>query len=119
MKKLIYSFLLLAFLLSASSCSTKQQGIGKLEKFSTEIEANSKHYSLKDWKEAGERFNKINEKLGKYDYTLKEKKDIAMTELKIVNAIKEGLKESLPNILFDTIADWDSFYEELKSTLGF
>ena len=105
-------------LLVLTSCSTKRQAINQLDCFSTELQQNSGSYSLADWKKASERLTKIHKKIGKHDYTLAEKKEIAMIELKNANAIKEGLKESAPNILFDAITDWNTFYEELKSLLG-
>ena len=77
-----------------TSCSTKQQAINSLDKFANELRKNSADYTLEDWKKAAEKYQNIN-----------------------IIAIKHGLADSVPGIIFDFITDFSSLQEKIEELI--
>lgn len=101
-----------------SSCSTKQSAINQLGRFSTELKKNGADYTIDDWKAAAERYAKVNKKILKHDdYTLAEQKEIAEKELDALIAIKRGLADSVPGMIFDIITDFGSLEEKIQELI--
>ena len=101
-----------------TSCSTKQQAINSLDKFANELRKNSADYTLEDWKHAAEKYQKVNNKILKLDdYTLAEQKEIAKKELDVLIAIKHGLADSVPGIIFNMITDFSSLQEKIEELI--
>ena len=99
-------------LVGFSSCSTKQHAINQLENFSEELRKNSAHYSVNEWKAAGEKFVKIRENISKheFDYTPEEKAEIGKLEGKCAGYMAKGMKEGV----FDKLK---AFGNELKGII--
>lgn len=109
---------MLVVVCTMSSCSTKQQAIRGLDKFATELRHNSADYTLEDWQKAAEKYQKVNNKILKHDdYTLSEQKEIAKKELDALIAIKHGLADSVPGIIFDFITDFGSLQDKIEELI--
>ena len=116
MKKQVVSMVMMSLVammaLGLSSCNTKQHAINQLENFSEELRKNSSHYSVNEWKAAGEKFVKIRENISKheFDYTPDEKTKIGKLEGKCAGYMAKGMKEGV----FDKLK---AFGNELKGIL--
>lgn len=90
MKKNILMIALAAFVMC--SCQTKKSAINDLHSLNQELQINSFNYTIKDWKDAGERYVKINKRITKHagNYTNAEVKDITETNGQIVRSFTEG-----------------------------
>ncbi|MBR6015885.1 MAG: hypothetical protein IK067_01985 [Prevotella sp.] len=113
-RKMISALVALAAVvcLGLSSCNTKQHAINQLENFSEELRKNSAHYSVNEWKAAGEKFVKIRENISKheFDYTPEEKAEIGKLEGKCAGYMAKGMKEGV----FDKLK---AFGNELKGII--
>ncbi|MBR1465754.1 MAG: hypothetical protein IJ607_05270 [Bacteroidaceae bacterium] len=93
MRKSIFSLLFVGIImLFASSCSTKQSAISRLERFSYELRDNGEFYSFKDWEKAADEFTSIRKKINKYNYTSQEKQYIGELEGKCAGYVYKGVK---------------------------
>lgn len=90
MKKIIIAAIV--FCAMFASCSTQQSAIRDLRSFTTELQMNSETYTLKDWKNAGERYVKINKRIAKHtaDYTEEEVQEISELNGKCTRSFTEG-----------------------------
>ena len=117
-KKTLRVIMIAVVVCTMSSCSTKQQAINRLDKFATELRKNSADYTLEDWKKAAEKYQKVNNKILKHDdYTLNEQKEIAKKELDALIAIKQGLADRVPGIIYDFITDFGSLHEKIEELI--
>ena len=93
MRKSVFSLILAGMvILFASSCSTKQSAISRLERFSYELRDNGQFYSFNDWEKAAEDFTKIRKKIEKHDYTAQERQYIGELEGKCAGYVVKGVK---------------------------
>ena len=93
MRKSVFSLILAGMvILFASSCSTKQSAISRLERFSYELRDNGRYYTFRDWENAAERFSEIRKTLNKYNYTGEQRHRIGELQGKCAGYVDEGLK---------------------------
>lgn len=79
-------------LLLFTSCQTKQSAISDLRALSQELRMNGDNYSINDWKDAGERYYKINKRITKHsgEYSDTEVTEIAELNGQCVSSFKDG-----------------------------
>lgn len=90
MKKIIPVCIVAVLLFT--SCQTKQSAISDLRALSQELRINGDNYSLADWKDAGERYYKINKRITKHsgEYSNAEVNEIAELNGECVSSFKDG-----------------------------
>lgn len=78
MKKTFLITLLLAVVsvFTLSSCASKASAINDLRQLSEQVRDYGATYNVKDWKRTAQRYNKITDRLSKYDFTLEEMNEI-------------------------------------------
>jgi len=116
MKKLFSSLGAIALigLLTLSSCSTKMSAIHQLENLSADLRDNSAYYNVDDWKNAGEEFMSIRQKLRKYDYTPAERRQIGELEGQCAKYMVTGVKEGLLNSVLGIAAEINGILDAIK-----
>lgn len=85
-------FILGVVILALTSCQTKQSAISDLRSLSQELQINSENYSINEWKDAGERYYKINKRITKHagDYNDAEMREISELNGKCAKSFTEG-----------------------------
>ena len=96
MKKYI-TILVMALVLGFSSCSTKGSAISDLRNLRNDIVDNGYRYEIDDWRDAANRYKKIDEKLKKHanDYTYEESREIGKLKGECVAGFANGVKQNV------------------------
>lgn len=89
MKKILF---ICAIVLSLCSCQTKQSAINDLRNLNREMQVYGNSYSLNDWKDAGERYYKINKRIKGHlsDYSDADIKEISELNGSCLRSFTEG-----------------------------
>ena len=137
MKKNILLVLVIAVATLCSSCS-KTVAVTQLRDLASEVELNGATYSLNDWKEAAQKYGKIEKKISKHrnDYSSAELKEIGELRGKMISSMATGIStqakghvgeiSSTLSTIFDQIRKkgndvgdwkdlWKPFVDQLKS----
>lgn len=101
-----------------SSCSTKQSAINELRNFATEIDANGAQYNIDDWKMAAVRYETIEQKLSKHEYTPEEKTEISNLKGKCVGSFARNAIKGAANKVKNTADAVKGFIEGIREAFG-
>ena len=107
-------------MLFASSCSTKQSAISRLERFSYELRDNGEFYSFKDWEKAADEFTSIRKKINKHytDYSADEKERIGKLQGEAANYVAKGAKSSLISNVGGIASELKGLLEGIMGLVG-
>jgi len=105
----------LAMLLS--SCSAKQNAISNLRSLTYDIRDHGAEYTVRDWKEVKERFDKISNKLNTYDLTAAENDEIGRLKGQCVSYFAKGVVENVSTKVVNTAAQAKGIIEGIKEGL--
>lgn len=90
MKKiLVISISVLALMLS--SCSTKTSALSDLRNLTYDIRNYGSEYTLRDWQKVKNEYDKVSERLSRYDYTPAQREEIGELKGQCVKYFAKGL----------------------------
>ena len=96
-------------MVSLNSCTTKQSAINQMEALTYDIRDNGSYYTIKDWKEAAEKF----------EYTPAERKKIGELEGQCARYMKEGIKNGAINGIMGVAGELRGILEGLGLGITF
>ena len=109
MKK-IYLILTCAACMAFCSChSSKDAALNDLRKFRTELAQNGDTYTVKDWEKAADKYQKINQKLMKYQYNNSEMEEIGRIHGQCAQSFTSALANKVTGIGSFLKGLYDSF----------
>lgn len=116
----IIASIVLATMLTLSSCSTKSRAINQLESLTYDLRDNSANYSLSDWQDAANRYIDIRKKINKHytDYTADEKERIGKLQGEAANYVAKGAKSSLINNVGGIASELKGLLEGIMGLVG-
>lgn len=116
----IIASIVLATMLTLSSCSTKTRAINQLESLTYDLRDNSANYSLSDWQDAANRYIDIRKKINKHytDYTADEKERIGKLQGEAANYVAKGAKSSLINNVGGIASELKGLLEGIMGLVG-
>ena len=106
-------------MVSLNSCTTKQSAINQMEALTYDIRDNGSYYTIKDWKEAAEKFVDIRKKMSKFEYTPAERKKIGELEGQCARYMKEGIKNGAINGIMGVAGELRGILEGLGLGITF
>lgn len=89
MKK-FFPILVLA-LLMLTSCSTKTSALADLRSLTDDIRLYGAEYTIKDWTKVKNQFEKVSDRLTRYDYTPAERQEIGELKGQCVKYFAQGI----------------------------
>ena len=89
--------MVVASLTTMSSCTTRMGAINQLQNLAYDLRDNGQYYTVKDWKDAGEKFTNIRKKMAKFDYTPAERRQIGELEGQCARYMAQGIKNGAIN----------------------
>jgi len=116
----IIASIVLATMLTLSSCSTKSRAINQLESLTYDLRDNSANYSLSDWQDAANRYIDIRKKINKHytDYTADEKERIGKLQGEAANYVAKGAKSSLISNVGGIASELKGLLEGIMGLVG-
>ena len=116
----IIASIVLATMLTLSSCSTKTRAINQLESLTYDLRDNSANYSLSDWQDAANRYIDIRKKINKHytDYTADEKERIGKLQGEAANYVAKGAKSSLISNVGGIASELKGLLEGIMGLVG-
>jgi len=116
----IIASIVLATMLTLSSCSTKTRAINQLESLTYDLRDNSANYSLSDWQDAANRYIDIRKKINKHytDYSADEKERIGKLQGEAANYVAKGAKSSLINNVGGIASELKGLLEGIMGLVG-
>lgn len=118
MKKLNVLLAAIAFSLGFSSCETSKTPIGELSSLVERVEDKYDEFTEDDWDKIASEYERIEEKMSKYEFTDEELKEIGKLKGRIYakmtkNAVKDFSKQ-LEYLGKQIEGGVEGFFEELK-----
>ncbi|MCR5312369.1 MAG: hypothetical protein K6E54_01735 [Bacteroidaceae bacterium] len=90
-------FTILVAGLCLASCSTKSSAVSDLRSLSNDIQENGSTYTVEEWKAVKNKFEKVSEKINKYEYTAEEYEEIGELKGKCVAYFAKGVVNNVTN----------------------
>jgi len=113
MKKVFVSFTCLFALVLCSCRSSKETALNDFKEFQTELSTNGDTYSIKDWKKAAEKYEKINSNLLKYEYNNSEMEEIGRLHGQCAKSFTSALTSKVSGIGSFLKGLYDSFKDSI------
>lgn len=119
MKKTLLLTLLLAIagIFTLSSCATKASAIDDLRQLSEQVRDNGAYYTVKDWKRTAQRYNKIADRLSKYDYTTAEMAEIGRLKGQCAGYFATGVIDNVGGKVINAASLIKGFIEGVKEAV--
>lgn len=115
MKKCI-SLLLLSCLLTA--CHTgKEAALNDLRSLTSQIEQNAYDYEFKDWVKVQKKFEKIDDRLRRYDYSTSEAHEIGELKGKSLTCIAKGILSKAGNKVLDAASQIKGIIDGIQKAI--
>ncbi len=96
MKKLFSLILFCMVLGMTSSCTSgKYAAVDSLRNLTYELEDNSYYYDYRDWDRAKNKYNRINDRISRYQYTPSERTEIGELQGKCMGYFAKGTVNSI------------------------
>lgn len=100
-----------------TSCSPKTTAINNLRSLTYDIRDHGAEYTVRDWKEVKERFDKLSNKLNTYDLTREENDEIGRLKGQCVSYFAKGVFENVSTKVVNTAAQAKGIIEGIKEGL--
>ena len=100
-----------------ASCSTKTTAISDLRSLSEDIQRNGSTYTVEEWKEVKAKYDKIDSRMGKYEYTAEEYREIGELKGKCVAYFAKGVATNVANKLGNVANQLKGVVEGVKSVV--
>ncbi len=111
-KAFIISISALALLLS--SCSTRTSAISDLRALTSDIRNYGSEYTISDWKKVKNEFEKIQDRLSKYDYSAAERQEIGELKGQCVKYFAKGVVTNAAGQIIGISSEIKGILEGLK-----
>lgn len=96
------------------SCAAKTSAISDLRSFAKEIDKNGATYTVTEWKAAAVEYEKIDNRLKKYDYTTEQQEEIARLKGQCVGSFARNVATNASNKVQGAAAAVKGFIEGIK-----
>ncbi len=115
MKKLI--ILILSTMTMASCRSGKQAAMEDLRGLTTEIQTNAKDYNFNEWLKKQKKYQKIENKLNKYEYTEEESHEIGELKGECLGYFAKGVLGKASNKIIDAANQIQGIVDGIQKVL--
>lgn len=115
-KKIILGIIVLGACLS--SCSTKNTAVSDLRSLSQEIATNGAEYTADEWKEVKKKYDDINAKLDKYEYTAEENVEIGRLKGQCVASFAKGVATNVKGKVVNAASQVKGIIEGIKEVFS-
>lgn len=113
MKK-ITLILISALTLLLSSCSTRTSALADLRSLTNDIRTYGAEYTLSDWKKVKHEYDKIQDRLLRYDYTPSERQEIGDLKGQCVKYFAKGIVTNAAGQIIGVSSEIKGILEGLK-----
>ena len=101
-----------------SSCSTKTSAINDLRSLSTEIQENGAEYNVEQWKKAGQKYEKITNKISQYKYSVEQNREIGELKGKCAAYFAKGVVSNITNKVTNMASQLKGVIDGVKEVIG-
>ncbi|MCR5070206.1 MAG: hypothetical protein K6A78_10525 [Prevotella sp.] len=113
MKKLLFCAMLAIAGIGFTSCDQKQSAIDDLRTFAEDLQQNSDQFDEKAWDEATDEYQKLVDRLEKYEYTDEERKEIGRLKARCYKEMGKAAVQQVEKELKNAAKEIEGALEEL------
>lgn len=113
MKKYILP-LVAIFLLTLSSCSTRTSAISDLRSLTYDIRSYGSEYTLGDWKRVKNEYDKITDRMSRYEYTPAQREEIGELKGQCLKYFAKGIVTNAAGQIIGISSEIKGILEGLK-----